>query len=310
MLSPNLSSISFLEISQRLRKQGLFLDIGPFRVCVKSKLKAISAHVIEMYSAYVIADSAYADLHFSITTPRSPRSIFRKQVDFLFDDVAPFKPLPFAQARPFFEWGLNWCIATTAHQYLIVHAAVVAKDDFCALIPGHPGAGKSTLCAALVAAGWRLLSDEMALIDLDSGQVWPVPRPISLKNASIDIIRKRSPEVFLGPSFTDTHKGTVAHMRAPVESVAAAHVPSTAAWVVYPGYQPDITLSASSMSPCRSILKLAEDSFNLPVLGEAGFKTISDVAFACESYELHYSNLDEAIAWFDELANKIIRQGS
>jgi len=303
MHADTLNSLSLSDVTQRLQsRQGLIFDIGPFRVGVKSRLPAISTHVADMYGEYRVPDSAFADLHFSVDAPLNMRALWRKQVNFRFDDETPFKPLPYDQARPFFEWGLNWCIATTAHQYLIIHAAVVAKNDRCALIPGHPGAGKSTLCAALVAAGWRLLSDEMALIALDSGLIWPVPRPISLKNTSIDIIRKRNPEIFLGPLVTDTHKGTVAHMRAPADSVAAAGIPATAAWVVYPGYQADIPLSAEPVSACHSILKLADDSFNLPLLGGTGFEVLADVAADCTSYKLHYSNLDEAIAWFDALS--------
>jgi HprK-related kinase A len=304
MRDDTLSSYSRLDLSKRLKsRQGLNFDIGPFRVSVRSPLPAIGDHIAEMYAEYPLADGDFADLHFSIETPNLFRALFRKQVNFRFDDEMAFKPLPYIQARPFFEWGLNWCIATTAHQYLIIHAAVVAKNGYCAVIPGHPGAGKSTLCAALVAAGWRLLSDEMALISLDSGKITPVPRPISLKNESISIISQRGgSDVFLGPSFADTHKGTVAHMRAPANSVAASGVTATAAWVVYPGYQRDATLLAKPVTACQSILKLADDSFNLPLLGGAGFEVLANMASACQSYELQYSDLDHAIAWFDELS--------
>lgn len=292
-------------ILQRLKcPEGIGLQIGPFSARVRSQLQAIADHLGEMYDNYPVWNSPFADLHLSVNPPPGFRSLFRKQVNFRFDDETPFKPLPYNQARPFFEWGLNWCIATTAHQYLMIHAAVVAKNNRCALIPGRPGAGKSTLCAALVAAGWRLLSDEMALIHFEDGQVWPVPRPVSLKNASIDIIRRRSQDIHIGPSFTDTHKGTVAHMRAPRESVEAMHIPARAAWIVFPGYEAGAVLSTTAVSPCQATLRLADDSFNFPLLGKEGFELLSDVAFGCDAYELHYSDLDEAIAWFDQLAAK------
>jgi hypothetical protein len=72
--------------------------------------------------------------------------------------------------------------------------------------------------------------------------------------------------------------------------------------VVYPGYQAGIDLSAEPVSLCHSILKLADDSFNLPLLGGTGFEVLANVAADCTSYKLHYSELDEAIAWFDTLA--------
>ena len=72
-----------------------------------------------------------------------------------------------AQGFAMFEWGLNWVVANHAHQFAIVHAAAVEKDGRGFIFPGAPGSGKSTLCAALVSRGWRLLSDEMAMISLD-----------------------------------------------------------------------------------------------------------------------------------------------
>lgn len=142
----------------------------------------------------------------------------------------------------------------------------------------------------------------MALIDFESGQIWPAPRPVSLKNESIDIIRHRSKDIHIGPSFTDTHKGTVAHMRPPQESVDAMHTPARAAWVVFPRYEAGTALLPASMSACQATLKLADDSFNFPLLGKDGFELLCDVAFVCDAYDLHYSDLDEAIAWFDHRA--------
>jgi ABC-type thiamine transport system ATPase subunit len=84
---------------------------------------------------------------------------------------------------------LNWCVAGHAHHYLMLHAAVLEKNGRAVVLPGDPGAGKSTLTAALMLDGWRLLSDEITLINR---RRWTartgLARPVSLKNASINII--------------------------------------------------------------------------------------------------------------------------
>src|SRR3546814_15972535 len=80
------------------------------------------------------------------------------------------------------EWGLNWCIGAHGHQFLIIHAAVIERNGLAAILPGAPGSGKSTLTACLVHNGWRLLSDEMALVSLQDGGLTALARPISLKN--------------------------------------------------------------------------------------------------------------------------------
>jgi HprK-related kinase A len=81
------------------------------------------------------------------------------------------------------EWGMNWCIASHMHYYLMLHAAVLERDGHALIMPGDPGAGKSTLTAALMLDGWRLLSDEIALIDRNDGLLYGLARPVSLKNA-------------------------------------------------------------------------------------------------------------------------------
>ena len=58
------------------------------------------------------------------------------------------------------------------------------------LLPAAPGSGKTTLCAGLSLRGWRLLSDEFGLIRPGTTDLVPVPRPMALKNESIDVIRQ------------------------------------------------------------------------------------------------------------------------
>jgi hypothetical protein len=80
------------------------------------------------------------------------------------------------------EPGVRWVgsdidaeIAMRATEGLFVHAGVVARAGRAILIPGKSGVGKSTLVAALVAAGATYYSDEYAPIDAD-GRVHPYAR--------------------------------------------------------------------------------------------------------------------------------------
>ncbi|TXL12561.1 hypothetical protein BMR05_15020 [Methylococcaceae bacterium HT4] len=83
---------------------------------------------------------------------------------------------------------MNWCISSQLNTYLIIHAAVIEKSGYAVIMPAPPGSGKSTLTASLIQEGWRLLSDELTIIDVQNACVVPFPRPVSLKNESIDII--------------------------------------------------------------------------------------------------------------------------
>jgi ABC-type cobalamin/Fe3+-siderophores transport system ATPase subunit len=84
----------------------------------------------------------------------------------------------------------------------------VERNGKALLLAGPSGAGKSTLCAALITRGWRLLSDEAAMIRPDDGLIQPYPRPICLKNASIDLIAEAVPDAHIRKGF-DTLAGLV-----------------------------------------------------------------------------------------------------
>ena len=178
-----LSSLPRAELRRRLRQEGLGLNIGPFTIRLNSPLTVVAEGLEQLYGAFTLtSDTDFIDFRVALNAPPGLRRWFRPQVIFSFDGFIPFKPLPQIQAFAMFEWGLNWVIANNAHQYLIIHAAVIERNGVVCILPGTPGSGKSTLCAALVCKGWRLLSDEMALISTATGDIYPVPRPVSLKN--------------------------------------------------------------------------------------------------------------------------------
>jgi hypothetical protein len=47
------------------------------------------------------------------------------------------------QTYPMFEWGLNWCIASHAHSFLVIHATVVERGGRAMVLPAPPGSGKA-----------------------------------------------------------------------------------------------------------------------------------------------------------------------
>lgn len=276
---------------------GLNIRIGAFDVALKSTLPQVIRGVAKLYADFPLSPiGQFIDFRIELSSPSLVRRWTRPQVNFDFDGKRPFKPLPLNQAFAMFEWGLNWVIANHAHEFAIVHAATVEKNGRGFIFPGAPGSGKSTLCAALVCRGWRLLSDEMAMISLHDGLIWPIPRPVSLKNASIEIIRNFGSGMVLGDVVADTVKGDVAHMRPPRASVEAANVPTRPFAVVFPTYRAGAQTDYAALSKARTLMRLAENCFNYPVLGVAGFNCLADTVEQSRCYTLSYSDLDDAIA--------------
>jgi HprK-related kinase A len=297
----SLSAFTGSEFGAQLQR-GLYLKTGSFTTRIQTAIPGVAESIALLYADYPAQESAdFADFHIRMAQPANMRRWFKPQVNFLYDGMAPFKPLPLDQAFPMFEWGLNWCVASKANRYLIIHAAVIEKNGCAAILPAPPGSGKSTLCAALVCRGWRLLSDELALIRAEDGMLVPLPRPISLKNASIDIIRSYEPSTIFSKPIADTTKGTVAHLKAPNESVQRAEELARPAWVVFPKYEAGSEAKLESMSRARSFMSVAENAFNYSLLGKKGFDTLARIIDASMSYQFTYSRLDDAIDVFSSL---------
>lgn len=296
------ASLSRSQLQDRLAGPGLDVRTGPFVSRIRSSIDAIVDGIFLLYADYPLgAPDGFADFHVWMTRSGGLRRWYRPQVAFDIDGVLPFEPLPIAHAFPMLEWALNWCIATRVHAYLSVHAAVLERDGLALVMPAPPGSGKSTLCAALVSRGWRLLSDETAMFRLQDGLLAPVVRPISLKNRSIDVVRAFANHPVLSDPVENTTKGTVAYLKAPSSSIARAQETALPAWIVFPKYEAGASTVLTPIPRARVFLRMAENAFNYSQLGAAGFRTLADTIDRCDGYDFRYSNLDEAMALFASL---------
>lgn len=297
------SDLALPELHRRLRRDGLRISSGPFHCRIQTRIREIIPELIRLYAYHpVVPDDAFVDFHVAIESGRGLHRWFRPQARFLVDGVEPFTPLPRAQALPMIEWGLNWCITAYSQHVLILHAAALARGERAIIMPAPPGSGKSTLCAALANRGWRLLSDELAIIRLDTGQIDGLARPVNLKNQSIEVIRAFAPDAFLTAPVRDTTKGTVALMAPPADSVRQLGQPAWPRWIVFPRYVAGSRASWTPMQTGSAFLQIADNAMNYHVLGKQGFSAVSDLVDRCDHGCFEYGDLDEAIACFDRLA--------
>jgi len=298
------SDLARTELAQRLNGDaGLRLRTGPVVTQIQSREASVVDGIALHYADHpVVEPGGFADFHVRVGPPRTVRRWIKSQILFEFDGTAPFQPLPRAHAFAMLEWGLNWCVTSHCHQYLIVHAAALERSGRALIVPGPPGSGKSTLCAGLTSRGWRLLSDELTLLDFETSSVVPLPRPVGLKNDSIDVIRRFSPSAELGPAIRDTTKGIVSHMKPSAESVCRAREPAAPRWIVLPRYERGAAAQLEPLPRAHAFMQLADNAFNYQVHGSSGFALLASVIDQCHSFVFRYGALEDAVAVFDELA--------
>jgi HprK-related kinase A len=276
--------------------------IGCFVIAihVPSRETALIDEIAEFYGPYPRA--ARSELPDFVIELRSRGfAPLRRQIHAYLDGHVRYQAAPAHLGLPMLESGLNWLVWTSTARFLLVHAAVLERQGQAVVMPGPSGVGKSTLCAALVARGWRLLSDEVAMIRPADGLLQPYPRPISLKNESIEMIARMMPDAHFSRRFDGTTKGTVAFMRAPPQAIARADVPARPRVVVFPKYTARAPVEIAPLERAQSFMRLVDHSSNYLTLLETGFDTLASLVETCDHYALSYGALDEAVAVIEHL---------
>lgn len=268
-------------------KHHLYFRAGRFNIHLETNLKTL---VDEVEAFYPGIDKQLIDFNVSLNSPFYLNSFIKPKALFGFSNQTPFTPLPLAHAFPLLEWGLNWCVYSHYHEALVLHAAVLEKDGRALILPGEPGAGKSTLSALLCRhKGWRLLSDELTLIDLSSGLIQPNPRPISLKNESIEVVRSAGGEPFFSTIAQDTIKGDVALLRASDEAQQRFNDGAKPHRVIFPNFNRSHSNSFQKVGKAEAFIRLVNQSFNYHILGLSGFESLKSMVDSVQCFELKYS---------------------
>lgn len=272
--------------------------VGPFAFELRSPLRGVIAEVDRLYRDYPAGtDDGVVDYSVAVMPPSPVRRWLRPKLVLACDIEIPFMaPVPRAHGVLALEMGMNLQIAAGMHRYLLLHAAAVAKDDAALLMTGDSGAGKSTLAAVLGHRGWRFLGDEFALLSPLNGAFHPFPRPVSLKNKSIDLLRDIAPPDRFGPRFEGTIKGTIQHLLPPADAIAAMARPAAPRLIVMPNFVAGAAPASRRLGQAETFVRLSQASTNYRAMGEIGFETLWRLVEATPAYEIAYGSTEAAEA--------------
>lgn len=307
-MTQRLAALGEGDVQRLLRGPGLTLQLPPFVARLSSDIPRVAADLRRLYGEFELGrDDDFADFHLAVHHDRGWHALWRRlagrrQARFSTDGLAAFTTLPAKQAFHMVEWGLNWAVTAHAHHYVVYHAAVLERGGRALVLPAPPGSGKSTLTAALAHRGWRLLSDELALLDAREGQLYGLARPVNLKNQAIPLMRAFAPDAVMTEPVPDTLKGTLSLMKAPGDAIARVREGARPAWVVVPSYEAGAPAQLEPLPKAQAHLLLADQAFNYDIHGVDGFEATADLVDRASCWAFTYASLDDAIRVFDELA--------
>ncbi|MFH1729179.1 MAG: hypothetical protein ABIA04_12265 [Pseudomonadota bacterium] len=89
-----------------------------------------------------------------------------------------------------FEWYLIKDIVHLESAYAKIHAAVFAKGEKAIVISANKFSGKSLISIKMAELGYKYLSDEIALINVKTNEVLPLPRLVVSSYKGYEVIKK------------------------------------------------------------------------------------------------------------------------
>jgi hypothetical protein len=175
------------------------------------------------------------------------------------------------------------------------HAAMVADDRRGIMLCAPRESGKSTLAAYLVAKEFHLITDEPALLNLNTASISALEMPISLKEGSWKVLISEWPQLASAPIHvrSDTVKIRLLH---PTRERATGK-PARLSHIVFPRYSPTATAVLERLSPIHALELLNTGGILLGThVRQKAFEYLLTLIGKIPAYTLNYRDLAEAHA--------------
>jgi hypothetical protein len=173
------------------------------------------------------------------------------------------------------------------------HAAMVADSQHGIMLCAPRESGKSTLAAHLAAHGFALVSDEPALLHLDTASVSRVEMPISLKEGTWKILSDAWPQLVDAPIHvrSDGRRIKLLH---PSSDHSAAY-PQRLTHIVFPRYSASSPPRLEALAPMQALALLNEGGMLLGKrFDKEKFEQFLRLICATPTFVAKYSSLQEA----------------
>ena len=189
-------------------------------------------------------------------------------------------------------WEVSQRAVASVSLHLALHAGSLSWRGIGVVLPAPSGSGKSTLTAGLTVAGCEYLSDEIALIDLDSGVLHPFPRPLWMSQRSIAFIPgllERLPRELEATDRVERHVPPDALRPSPIGK------PCELRCVIVPEHVPGATTVLEPTRRSEAVLAMMANAFNFAQFKGAGLVARAAIAQNISAYRLRMGELSAAV---------------
>jgi hypothetical protein len=188
------------------------------------------------------------------------------------------------------------------HTDLILHASAVMDQagERSIVLAGGAGSGKSSLAAEFLLQGWRLIADDVAILDAERHELWPLTLPLRLKAGSFARLEARVAEAFVRfdkvvePSGREVWRLYPEHRNRPP---ALAPPP---AMILFPIYENGAALELARIEPLAALALIVDSGAWFETDEAAMAETVRRIA-ATPCYSVIFSSAGDVVAAVQDL---------
>ncbi|WP_162917276.1 PqqD family protein [Dongia deserti] len=190
--------------------------------------------------------------------------------------------------------GLLGLMAIRAYGYLLaVHASCLARSDDVLLLAGKSGSGKTTMAAALMAAGWAYMSDDTALLLPQTLDCVGVPYPLTVKEPSWRTLDRYFPIIDQAPTHLRRDDQLVRYLSPPYH---VSRRPRRVRWIGFPHHSANSS-SMRMLDQVEGLYRLLEHCCAIPhFLNSGDIQQLVRWSASIRFFEFAIADIDDSVA--------------
>jgi hypothetical protein len=177
-------------------------------------------------------------------------------------------------------------------ELLTIHAGGVEHEDAGLVFPGPTEAGKTTLVAGLVRAGFGYLTDEAVAIDREALLIRPYPKPLCLDPGSWPLFPELEPRAELT---TTSYKADEWPVPSEAIGPGARGGSCRVGLIVFPRFERGARTALEPIRRAEALVELAKYTFGFKDQGRVALDPLADVVRRADCYRLTMGGLDPAL---------------
>jgi hypothetical protein len=253
----------------------------------------------------VVGESFTANMHHFETinneTPNTRLSVIasakeKDKLDIFLDDRGFSLKLADDEVLPHLMTLIFVRSCESLKDHLLFHAAVIEKEGTTVMFPGEAGSGKTTLVAALLRSGCWFYSDELAVINIDDLNVFPLPLPMSIKPGSVGPLEPYYPGLFNRQIYLRSDGKKVRYISPSSHDLPLAKSSTKVDYLIFPKYCGDAGNKLVEIDKTEALQRLALTGSSNRNFTDRDVKAMISLIDENPCYELAYSDLSHAVS--------------